>query len=100
MTLQLRRKNGLRLMRGKTVHKVMAEEEWGKKETSRQQVVHAECANANGSRCYLGKESLETQGTYLERENLCTIVEPRCGGASAASVPFLAHVSHIEKREN
>ena len=52
------------------IREVTAEEEQGEEEMLHQQIIHAECANANGSRCYLGKKSLDTQGTYLERENL------------------------------
>ena len=32
------------------------------------------------SECYLAKESLESQAHFFDKENLCTIVEPRCGG--------------------
>ena len=28
---------------------------------------------------YLNKESLSSQSTFFDRENLCTVVEPRCG---------------------
>ena len=43
------------------IREVMEEEEWGKEERSRKQVVNGD--GTEGSRCYLGKESLETQGT-------------------------------------
>ena len=74
------------------------EDVWGKKVTSRKQVVNGDCTK--GSRCYLGKESLETQGTYLDRENLCTTVEPRCGGCKCGKCPIPgSRFSHREEGE-
>merc|ERR1712237_82316 len=67
------------------------------------QVFNGDCTN--GSRrgaadCYLGKESLETQASYFDRENLCTIVEPHCGGCKCGKCPIPgSRFSHSEEGE-
>ena len=49
---------------------------------------------------YLGKESLESQASFFDRENLCTIVEPRCGGCRCGKCPIPgSRYSHREEGE-
>ena len=52
------------------------------------------------AKCYLGKESLEPQASFCDRENLCTIVEPRCGGCRCGKCPIPgSRYSHKEEGE-
>ena len=50
----------------------------------------ADCMDSRqvASECYLAKESLESQAHFFDKEYLCTIVEPRCGGCRCGKCPI------------
>ena len=49
---------------------------------------------------YLSKESLESQSTFFDRENLCTQVKPRCGQCKCGKCPVPgSRYTHREEGE-
>ncbi len=68
-----------------------------------QQVFSEDCTGDSQrveAKCLLAKECLETQAMYLDRENLCTVVEPRCGGCKCGKCPIPgSRFSHREEGE-